>query len=185
MWNVYFVMSLILLMAFSVFLYDWDNLSERLGTILTLFLTMTAYKFAISEHLPQIGYNTQVDIFVIFAFGFLFFTFVSNCALSTVGASGPTAELMLFFGSLLVFLGGYIYCASRAFFAIKHRYDSLESTEFGSIDTGLRQQLEKHGVKLSEHGIVEDRQSLKQAFQRRKSTLAYTPLSAAEGKTVP
>ena len=51
-------MSALSILGFSVFAMDEESLPDRVNTILTLLLTAVAFKFAIVDSIPKVGYNT-------------------------------------------------------------------------------------------------------------------------------
>ena len=46
----------------------------QVNTILVLLLTIVAFKFAITDSLPKVGYNTLMDMFFLLNMSYMFFT---------------------------------------------------------------------------------------------------------------
>jgi len=61
--NIVGIMSALSILGFSVFAMDEESLPDRVNTILTLLLTAVAFKFAIGDSIPKVGYNTIFDRF--------------------------------------------------------------------------------------------------------------------------
>ena len=78
--NVIGVMCCLSILGFTVFALSPDSLADRINTILTIILTAVAFKFAISDSMPKVGYNTLMDRFFLFNMAELFFI----CVLCTL-----------------------------------------------------------------------------------------------------
>ena len=63
--NAVLPMFLFVLLGFPTLLLDPSELSDRLGLILTLLLTATAYKTYIVSELPKLSYSTWLDRYMI------------------------------------------------------------------------------------------------------------------------
>mmetsp|Transcript_6547 Transcript_6547/g.11533 ORF Transcript_6547/g.11533 Transcript_6547/m.11533 type:complete len:403 (-) Transcript_6547:542-1750(-) len=68
--------------TFTSFAIEPNEFANRAATILTILLTMVAFKYAIADKLPRISYLTTLDIYMLssffFCFGALIFQF-SEC----------------------------------------------------------------------------------------------------------
>ncbi|KAH3744552.1 hypothetical protein Pelo_14066 [Pelomyxa schiedti] len=92
MWNVVFVMLLIVSMSFIAWCLDPTEGGDRLGINLTLLLTAVAYKYVIGAYLPKTAYLTILDYYILSAFVLLIIIIVENGIAAAV--SEPTnAEL--------------------------------------------------------------------------------------------
>ena len=78
--NVIGVKCCLSILGFTVFALSSDSLADRINTILTLILTAVAFKFAISDSMPKVGYNTLMDRFFLFNMAELFLI----CMLCTI-----------------------------------------------------------------------------------------------------
>merc|ERR1711865_663195 len=64
-----------------------DKLADRASIVLTLFLTVVAFKFAISTEIPRLAYLSIMDRFILLVFAVFAFVMLQNtyaAALSTV-----------------------------------------------------------------------------------------------------
>jgi len=62
-WKVILPLSLIVIMSWGVFWIDPQRLEAQIALSATAFLTIFAYQFAITTHLPRIAYLTRMDRF--------------------------------------------------------------------------------------------------------------------------
>jgi len=67
-WNVFLPTLLLTAMAISTFAVPATDVADRLSVILTLVLTAVAFKFVVSQSLPNIPYNTFLDWYVLISF---------------------------------------------------------------------------------------------------------------------
>ena len=65
LWNVCVPMCVFSLMSFSTFCLPQEDLSDRLVTVLTITLTITAFKLVVSEMLPTVNYATLLDQYIL------------------------------------------------------------------------------------------------------------------------
>ena len=70
--NVVLVMLALSMLGFTVFAFGEETLPDRVNTILTLLLTAVAFKMAIGDALPKLGYNTLLDRFFLINMGSMF-----------------------------------------------------------------------------------------------------------------
>jgi hypothetical protein len=70
-WNVFFPVFLLTAMQFSVFAVDVGEVADRLSVTLTLVLASVAYKYVVSQNLPNISYLTLCDVYVLGSFVFM------------------------------------------------------------------------------------------------------------------
>jgi Neurotransmitter-gated ion-channel ligand binding domain/Neurotransmitter-gated ion-channel transmembrane region len=63
LWKVIVPLSLIIMMSWSVFYIDPNRLEASVGLSATSILTLFAFQFTISTHLPKIAYLTRMDKF--------------------------------------------------------------------------------------------------------------------------
>jgi len=71
--NVGLFILLIQSLSFTAFwLHPKDELSDRLGVVLTLLLTVVAFKLMVKEDLPAVPYSTDMDKYIIAATFMLF-----------------------------------------------------------------------------------------------------------------
>ena len=61
--NIVGIMTMLSITGFSVFALGEDSLADRINTILTLLLTAVAFKFAVGDSMPKVGYNTFLDVY--------------------------------------------------------------------------------------------------------------------------
>ncbi|KAH3765081.1 Gamma-aminobutyric acid receptor subunit gamma-3 [Pelomyxa schiedti] len=78
MWNVVFVMLLIVSMSFLTWALAPEEGGDRLSLNLTLLLTSVAYKYVIASYLPKTAYLTILDLYVLSSFVLLVFVIIEN-----------------------------------------------------------------------------------------------------------
>lgn len=79
-WNVFLPVFLLTAMQFSVFAVEVADVADRLGVTLTLVLASVAYKYVVSEKLPNISYLTMCDFYVLGSFMFMAAVVCQNAA---------------------------------------------------------------------------------------------------------
>ncbi|KAH3742650.1 gamma-aminobutyric acid receptor subunit rho [Pelomyxa schiedti] len=92
MWNVVFVMLLIIAMSFISWCLDPSEGGDRLGINLTLLLTAVTYKYVIGAYLPKTAYLTILDIYVLTAFVLLIIIIIEN-GLAASSSAETAADL--------------------------------------------------------------------------------------------
>ncbi|PVD30719.1 hypothetical protein C0Q70_09994 [Pomacea canaliculata] len=70
LWNVVFIVFLILLLTFTTASIDPTS-SDRLVSTITLFLTLVAFKMVVKQSLPTISYLTYLDMYILASLLFL------------------------------------------------------------------------------------------------------------------
>ncbi|CAD7970224.1 unnamed protein product [Amoebophrya sp. A120] len=80
--NVHVILFLLVCLAFSAFLIPVTEVSDRMQVILTLVLTLAAYKVSLTAWLPSKPYMTSMDLYVLWSFGL---TFVQGAAIMLCG----------------------------------------------------------------------------------------------------
>jgi hypothetical protein len=64
-WHLLVPLFLVVMMTWTVFWIPREFVPPRVGLVATSMLTLIAYRFAISSHLPPIAYLTQLDKFMV------------------------------------------------------------------------------------------------------------------------
>ncbi|RPI63305.1 MAG: hypothetical protein EHM48_02700 [Planctomycetaceae bacterium] len=64
-WKLLLPLTLIVLMSWLVFWIDPTNAGTQIGVATTAMLTLIAYRFAVDQSVPHVGYLTRMDYFVI------------------------------------------------------------------------------------------------------------------------
>jgi len=70
--------------AFGAFFVPIDNAAERLSVSLTAMLTAVAFQFNVASQLPDAGYSTAIDKYILFAFFTLFVVIIENMFMSSI-----------------------------------------------------------------------------------------------------
>jgi len=70
--NIYKMMFLFTFLSLIVFLLDLKDLPDRVNMLLTLMLTLIAFKFAVQDSLPTTSYETLLDTYVLRCFELMF-----------------------------------------------------------------------------------------------------------------
>eukprot|EP01106_Pelomyxa_sp_JSP_P003590 TRINITY_DN153_c0_g1_i1.p1 TRINITY_DN153_c0_g1~~TRINITY_DN153_c0_g1_i1.p1 ORF type:complete len:267 (+),score=72.23 TRINITY_DN153_c0_g1_i1:192-992(+) len=105
MWNVVFVLFLIVSMSFLTFEIPPEDGVDRFGLNLTLVLTSTTYKYVIAGYLPKTTYLTLLDKYVLLGFVCLFLVVVQNTIATALSAP---ANARLDYISLFVLVPGWL-----------------------------------------------------------------------------
>ena len=78
-WNIFFLMFLIVCMQFSAFVaLDPIEAGDRFSVTLTLTLVAVAYKYVVADYLPHLSYFTLCDEYIMASFCFLWVGLVQN-----------------------------------------------------------------------------------------------------------
>jgi len=83
-WNVILPLFIVTSCLFASYAVQPDNLADRSSITITLLLAMVAFKFVVSAKLPDIGYATLIDKYVLVCF-FVAFLVVVLQVLSALG----------------------------------------------------------------------------------------------------
>ncbi|KAL5021572.1 hypothetical protein ScPMuIL_000727 [Solemya velum] len=83
MWNIVFIMLMIVSLAFSTFSIEPGS-ADRLAVTITLFLTAVAFKLVVKQSLPTISYLTYLDIYVLASLMFLALNAAGNSIMSYI-----------------------------------------------------------------------------------------------------
>mmetsp|Transcript_47281 Transcript_47281/g.110579 ORF Transcript_47281/g.110579 Transcript_47281/m.110579 type:complete len:359 (-) Transcript_47281:53-1129(-) len=120
--NIVVPMATIVLMSACSLSIDPNDVAGRLSASLTLVLTAVAYKYIVAQMVPNIGYNTWLDWYVLMCWAFLVFIVLENCvALYYLGRDHErTLAVSVFVGfglsNALFFLwAGYVYYVNPEF----------------------------------------------------------------------
>ncbi|XP_071488348.1 cys-loop ligand-gated ion channel-like [Diadema antillarum] len=114
MWNVALIMFLITPLAFTSFAVDREAPEDRLSVTLTLLLTAVAFKFVVSQSLPNTSYQTLLDYYVLWCMVFLCLVVVQNAAVSAF--AGPSA--LIFDNVCMIVLGVVTVLVNIVFIAL-------------------------------------------------------------------
>jgi hypothetical protein len=102
-------LCLIVMMSWSVFWVDPDNLGPQLSLSATTVLTLIAYQFSINELLPKIGYFTAMDYYMLASSILVFLALVEALTTGALAAGGRHATARLLDrSSRWVFPAGYV-----------------------------------------------------------------------------
>ena len=71
-WKIMVPMALIVFMSWSVFWIDSKQFSTQIGLSATSVLTMVAFIFSTTNMLPQLGYITVLDLYIVASTVFVF-----------------------------------------------------------------------------------------------------------------
>ena len=64
-WKVLFPLLLVPLLAMSMFLFEPDQVADKLNIVLSMLLTVFAFLFVIAADLPKAGYLTDLDFIIV------------------------------------------------------------------------------------------------------------------------
>jgi len=122
--NVAIPMAVFVLLSFLQFAVPPAEQDVRLGVTLTLVLTAAAYKYTVSEMMPNISYLTFMDKYVLLCFAIIFILVVegaligaytknSHPPVSGEPAYWPLIDLILLGVFLLLFLALHVWAGFR------------------------------------------------------------------------
>merc|ERR1719193_1642533 len=70
--------------AFGAFFVPIEDAADRLSVSLTAMLTAVAFQFNVASQLPDAGYNTAIDKYILFAFFTHFVVIIENMFMSSI-----------------------------------------------------------------------------------------------------
>ena len=88
-WSILGVIASISFLAFVSFAINADDLPGRSSLVVTLLLTMVAFKLVISDILPKVSYWTCLDYYINACFGMLLIIAVENGCVGLVANRAP------------------------------------------------------------------------------------------------
>lgn len=91
-WKLLLPLTLIVLMAWLVFWIDPRNSGTQIGVATTTMLTLIAYRFAMDQSVPRVGYLTRMDYFVT---GSSIMVFLALCQVIVTARLAMTDRLSL------------------------------------------------------------------------------------------
>lgn len=132
--NVVGIMSSLSILGYSVFVFGDEaskesELADRVNTCLTLILTAVAFKFAISDSMPKLGYLTLMDEFFLLNMANLFLVVLVNVAWAMVLPTLETDEDEPLFGTLNAKIG----TGTLAFFVLMNINWIRKANQSGDI----------------------------------------------------
>jgi hypothetical protein len=115
------------MMCFASFFFESTDIGGRLSVTYTLVLTSVAFKFVVSGSLPQIPYQTWLDIYVLTSFVILFLIALENVLVAVIaGRYGHTEVFPAFDNVSFLILGGFwIVCHLIAAVLVGGRWNKL------------------------------------------------------------
>jgi hypothetical protein len=91
-WKLLLPLTLIILMSWLVFWIDPTNSGTQIGVATTAMLTLIAYRFALDQSVPRVGYLTRMDYFVM---GSSVLVFLALCQVVLTAHLAKTNRLKL------------------------------------------------------------------------------------------
>ena len=88
-WSILAIISSISFLAFVSFAINADDLPGRSSLVVTLLLTMVAFKLVISDILPKVSYWTCLDYYINACFAMLLIIAVENGCVGLVANRAP------------------------------------------------------------------------------------------------
>ena len=76
LWNVVFIQAWISLISLSTVLVDVDDFAARMEMVLTVLLSVVAFKYVVSDALPNINYLTTLDKYMLLSFMMVMFVII-------------------------------------------------------------------------------------------------------------
>ena len=113
--NIFGLLLILGVCTLFVFAVPADELADRLSLILTLLLTVVAFKFVIADVLPKVSYSTFIDTFLLRMYTFYFLTAMVVTGQSIVG-DGRIASAHIALAMSVVFvtsMGGWTFTVWR------------------------------------------------------------------------
>jgi len=127
-WRVIFVMALISISSlFMVAIDPWEDIGDRLGYLVTMFLAALAYSIVISEYLPKLSYMTLLDIYVSSTYVFICALMAAEVLLKLYSKEEniKVADHIINFTFLGIWFFGHVVFAT----VVIHRYHWKEKTK--------------------------------------------------------
>jgi len=87
--------------AFGAFFVPIDDVADRLSVSLTAMLTAVAFQFNVSNKLPDAGYNTAIDLYILLAFFTMFVVIVENTLISVLNEWDDDHNLDRYLGFIM------------------------------------------------------------------------------------
>ena len=78
-WRIFALSSLISLTLLALFLIDRDDIASRLSHGVTILLTMMAFQFVVQSYLPNLGYLTMLDWYLLGMDGYVVLVMMAGC----------------------------------------------------------------------------------------------------------
>lgn len=159
--NHYCFVLAVIIMSFGVFFLTqtepWqnrDHASQIMSLTLSLFLSLVAFKIAVSSSLPQLEYTTHFDRYVLLAFAILILQFVGYawCVWMFDGYQWSLDFLARFLFTLCVL--GHAYVALTLYFSL----DNSISSSGGSV-LGLKRHSFPYSSLADTENTVEDEEA--------------------------
>jgi hypothetical protein len=114
LWNVGLPILVISLLSFSAFAIPAADIADRLGVSLTLLLTIMAFKYVITDRLPNFNNLTYVDHYMLICTAFVILVCVTNLLASRLAKTdSDAADAVDFVGGAT--LGG-LFLVTQALF---------------------------------------------------------------------
>ena len=92
-WRAIFPMMIIVFMSWSVFWISPSQMGAQIAVASTTILTLFAFKFSLSEYLPNISYLTRLDLFITAATIMSFLAFTEVILTSNLAGKDETFDL--------------------------------------------------------------------------------------------
>ena len=111
------ILGVICFLSIAVFVISPSEFHDRLGNVMTVLLTITAYTLVVGDNLPPLGYLTFLDYFTLIAYAFSSLEVVQITLIAVLdpedGLGSSTFCGYLDLCLLVCILGGisiYVYC---------------------------------------------------------------------------
>jgi len=101
--NTFFTSLMILVMAAGTFNFSNTDVASRLNFLVTLALTIVAFKYLMTQQLPKVPYSTYMDIFLYLVFALLSAMAVDSMIIGRL--SDPNAATSLNDISFYIYIG--------------------------------------------------------------------------------
>lgn len=114
LWKILLPFSLLVVLSWSVFWMDHEDLPSRLGVSFTGILTVVAYQFVTISKLPNIPYLTLMDKLIFMSFVLMLLTILENLVVSQIKKSDAASTVdnlskwafpvAYFLGTLMIYI---------------------------------------------------------------------------------
>jgi len=127
-----FPLFMIVCAAFGAFFVPIADVADRLSVSLTAMLTAVAFQFNVTSNLPDAGYNTAIDVYIMFAFLTLFAVIMENMLMGSFEESDGCEKADNVLGVLLYILWAIcnLVFYVRSFSFCRVRWNDLSKMEF-------------------------------------------------------
>jgi hypothetical protein len=146
--------------AFGAFFVPIEDSADRLSVSLTALLTAVAFQFNVASQLPDAGYNTAIDKYILFAFFTLFVVIIENMFMSVIALkdwdSHEDVDVFIGFFMYGIWVIYNVFFCMNTFSWRRIGWYELSRKELALVGGQLFTSTEKHCREFRKWGVLED-----------------------------